>query len=762
MNHDEHMDMTPQPPHRLMERFGVRRETAYFSLDGMWCAACANVAQKVLARSPGVVDAQISFAAGKGRVDYDPGVTDVETLLHAVEKLGYGVRLASDSATEGASRAEESLLIQVLVAFAFGMQEMVLYIVRLYPAYAAGDFSHQVRVLQVLALVLAAPALFYGGRSFLIGAWHEVAMRMPGMDTLVALGTLAAFSYSTWATVVGAHATYFDSVTMIVQFIVLGRYIEQAGGARARKDVRGLLELQPDRAWVRTPDGRLEEMPARHVTAGTEIVVKPGERVPLDAEVTGGSAQADESMLTGEAVRVIKRPGDTVWAGTLIADGSVTATVSREVGSSRLSAIRGLVERTLEERAPIERLADRVSLYLTVGVIALALATGAAWALAGHGTAAIVPAVAVLVVACPCALGLATPLAVSIALGGSAKLGVLVRNGAVLETAGNTAIVCLDKTGTVTVGRLEVTGVEGDAAGALLDVAASAEQFSEHPLARAIIAAVPGAPPRASAFMSRPGHGVSVTIDATGEEVRVGRIELMPEAPEAALADSASAREAGGETVVWVSRGGRVLGFVGLRDAMDPTSAAAVRELVAQGREVVILSGDSEATTAAVARELGVSRLAARLTPESKAAYVSRLREGGALVAMVGDGVNDAPSLAGADVSITVAGGTDVAGQTSDVVFDRADLTLVPWFLSAAGRTRRVIRQNLGWALAYNVVALPLAAIGLITPAIAAIAMASSSLLVVGNSLRLRGMLRPDAAADAAAGFQAQVDMAGD
>ena len=733
------------PAHRLglLERLGLHHATAYFLLDGMWCAACAKVAERVLKRDEGVIDAQVSFAAGKGRIDYDPRTTKLDELMHRIEKLGYSPRLAGSAESEAATKSEERLLLQVIVAFAFGMQEMVLYIVRLYPAYSAGDFaSQQVRLLQLLALMLAAPALFYGGFTFLRGAVQELRARTPGMDTLVVLGTLSAFFYSTWATVRGGYPTYFDSVTMIVQFVVIGRYIEMAGGARARKDVRGLMELQPERAWVRAADGSLEATPAWLVRPGASLVVKPGERVPVDAEVAEGSGHADESLLTGESAAVSKGAGDTVWAGTLVTDGSLTATVLRDVDSSRLSGIRTLVEQTLSSRAPVERLADRASLFLTAGVISLAVLTGLAWGLTGHpASQSLITAVAVLVVACPCALGLATPLAVSVALGGTAREGVLVRNGAALETAGQTALVVLDKTGTVTLGRLEVSAVEGGSRGALLSLAAAAEQFSEHPLARAIIAES-AAPPAAREFAATPGMGVSAVLAEGAERVHVGRAEFMPVAPAPELVSRADARANDGETIVWASRGQRIEGFIALRDEIDPSARPAVRELVARGLGPMLLSGDSEETTRAVAAELGIERYSARLTPEQKAERIGELQASGLKVAMVGDGVNDAPSLARADLSITVAGGADVAGHTSDVVLNRADLELVPWFLEASTATRRIIRQNLGWALMYNAVALPLAAFGVITPGIAAVTMASSSLLVVGNSLRLRRKVR--------------------
>ncbi len=739
---DEVLADVPERRRGVAERLGLHQETAFFTLEGMWCASCARVIEKVLRQGEGVIDAQVSFAAAKGRIDYDPRITDLKELVHRIERLGYIPTMAGGPESKKSGRAEERLLIQVLVALAFGMQEMVLYLVRLYSAYSTGDFSSpQVRLLQWLALILAAPVLFYGGITFLRGASHELRARTPGMDTLVVLGTLSAFGYSTWATIVGGYPTYFDSVAMIVQFVIVGRYIEMSGGTRARMDVRGLMELQPERAWVLGPSGAIHEMPAWQLRPGHKIVVKPGERVPADATVLEGAGHADESLLTGESATVPKHSGDMIWAGTLVVDGALTARAENGVDESRLSAIRALVETTLSSRAPAERLADRVSLYLTLGVIALAGATGVGWALTGvPASHALITAVAVLVVACPCALGLATPLAISVALGNTAREGVLVRNGAALENAGKTTLVAFDKTGTVTLGRLEVADSGGRARVELLRTAAAVEQYSQHPLAAAIVSAASSAE-AAHDFELQSGIGASAMLE-DGSRVVVGRVELMPQPPDDELIRASAARSALGETVVWVARNDDVLGFVSLRDKVDPNAREAVAELRRRGMDSVLLSGDSEETTRAVAAELGIGRHSSRLTPELKADEIARLQSGGDWVTMVGDGVNDAPSLAKADLSITVAGGTDIAGQTSDVVLNRDDLNLVPWLISAASATRHVIRQNLGWALGYNAVALPLAAFGLITPAVAAAAMASSSLLVVGNSLRLRRKLR--------------------
>lgn len=735
----------PTTRRSLLSGIAHPRATAFFTLDGMWCASCASAAEKVLLRVPGVGEAQISFGAGGGRIDYDPSVVDLDSVMHRLEQLGYRPSLTSTPEDQVKGETEERLLIQVLVAFAFGMQVMVLYLVTLYPAYRSGDYSQQVRTIQYLVWLLSTPALFYGGLSFLRGAWRTALGRSANMDTLVALGTLSAYVYSAWASVVGGHATYFDSVAMIVQFVMFGRYLEVAGGSRARKDVRGLMELQPSRAWWVGPDGALVETPAADLTPGDSIVVKPGERVPVDALVTEGTAHADESLLTGEFGPVNKTVGDTVWAGTLLLDGSVTARTTTDTASSRLSGIRALVQRTLATKAPIERLADRASVYLTITIVAIALLTGVGWTIAGRPPSqALITAVAVLVVACPCALGLATPLAVSVSLGGAARSGVLVRNASALETAAGVHAVAFDKTGTLTRARLRVTNVraEGGASTASLTCnAAGVEQYSEHPIARAIVDGCAGAPPRVTGFEVLRGTGVSAVVEPDGHRVWVGKRSALVGTPSAEMEAAAAAREALGETVVWVAQDGSVLGYIALRDELDPTAQDSVHELARLGVDAVLLSGDSAATTRAVADELGIRRFESRLTPEDKAEYIHGLQTDAGSVAMVGDGVNDAPALARADLSITVAGGSDIAGETSDVVLVRHDLALVGWLLRLSGATRRIIRQNIGWAIGYNLVAVPLASLGLITPGIAAAAMATSSLIVVGNSLRLKRMM---------------------
>ena len=427
----------PQPKHPAFTDVILDPgQTAYFSLDGMWCAGCAVAAEQVLRNRPGVKSVDVSFAAERGRIQYDPSLLDPATVLKSLDRLGYRARLLTEPGEQRAERQQERTLLQLITAAAFGMQVMAVYIARLYALYAAGQFATpEARRLQVLAWLLATPVLLFGGSSFLRGAWRALRARTATMDTLVALGTLSAYSYSVYVTLSGSGEAYFDSVAMITTFVMLGRYLETLGGAQARKDIRRLLRLQPDQArWQ--AGGTWQEVPASALVTGDTILVKPGERVPADAEIVEGEGAVDESLLTGESAPVNKGPGDAIFAGTVVTDAALVCWVTRPVGDTRLAHITQLVEQTLAAKPPIQRLADRAAAYFASGILGVAILTALVWWLTGHPPAkALLTAVAVLVVACPCALGLATPLALTVTLGRATQAGILVRNPVALETA---------------------------------------------------------------------------------------------------------------------------------------------------------------------------------------------------------------------------------------------------------------------------------------------------------------------------------------
>ncbi len=723
----------------------VTKETAFFDLNGMWCAGCALAAERVLANNRGVMDVSVSFAAEQGRMEYDANQVDAAELLKRLAPLGYRATITSSKEKTEKERFQNRVGLQLIAATAFGMEIMVLYLVQLYPAYSLGLYDTvTIRRIQFIVWALTTPVVFYGGSTFLVGAWRALRARTVGMDTLVALGVLASYSYSAYVTITGIGQTYFDSSSMIVNFILIGRYLENVGGAQARKDLRSLLRLQPSLAW-RKSDAGWAQVAADSLVIGDTIMVKPGERIPADARIIEGDATLDESMLTGESQPVARGTGDPVYAGTIIHEGALTASVVLPPGKTRLSQIADLVSKTLSQKPHIQRLADQASTYFALAIIFLAAATFAGWYLRTNSFAnALLASVAVLVVACPCALGLATPLSMAVTMGAAAQKGILIRSPEALETSSSIEKFVFDKTGTLTRGTLSVvdviplpgTDISRDT---LLQIAASVEQFSEHPLASAIVRASSLPLLFATEFVSLRGAGASAKVASDPpQRVSVGSMRFVSIEPESQADKFAAPFASRGNTVVWIALDGTPAGFIALMDVPNSTASSALEQLQKQGIQTVMLSGDTPLAAASIAKELGMDAYEGSCTPEEKAAKIKEWQDHGEAVGMAGDGVNDAPALAQANLSITVAGGSDISGRASDLVLTRADLTLIPWFLDLSKHTRNSILQNLGWAFAYNLVAVPLAMIGRISPVIAAITMAVSSLIVVLNSLRLR------------------------
>lgn len=722
----------------------LRYQTAYFHIQGMNCAGCAQTAERLLRSQPGVRAAEVSFASERGWLKFDPGLTDAATVTRSIGDLGYVAQVIGGSGPAGPGARPPYSLLQLIAAMAFGMQVMSLTLVHLYPAYAQGHFdAPDIRSVQYLAWFLTTPVLFYGGLTFLRGAVRAALARTATMDTLVSLGTLSAYGFSVWFTINGGGEVYFDSVVMITVFVGLGRYIESLGGDRARKGIRGLLRLQPETAQRYRGDA-WQTIQATALILDDSIMVRAGERVPADGEVISGQGAIDEAMLSGEPLPIAKQPGDKVFAGSHLIDGAVICRVIAAPADTRLARITAIVERTLETKPPVQRLADRVSAWFAFAILGIAGIVLLVWSVVDHDLSrGLVAAVAVLVVACPCALGLATPFAISTALGRTAEKGLLVRNPTALETAAKVRRVAFDKTGTLTAGKMTVTHVKVDPASDLtadqmLSLAAAVERSSAHPLAAAIAAAASDfGESDTDDFRAAQGNGVSGEVRGPlGGRISVGTIAHVGTTPAPQMTIDADQRADSGQTVVWVGRNEKVLGFIALSDDVDPTASKAITMLATAGIASVMLSGDGKRTVNAIGRALGLNACEASLTPEAKADRIKAWKTADEDIAMVGDGVNDAPALAVADLSIAMGSGSDVAGQTSDVVLMRRDLTLVPWFLSQSRRTRAVIRQNLFWAFSYNILMVPLAACGLISPSIAAAAMTASSLIVVANSLR--------------------------
>ncbi len=820
----------------------VRHDETTLAIEGMHCAGCASAIERRLGRLAGVERAEVNFATHKARVVFDPARAGEAELAAAVRDAGYDVieaspapAAAAEAGAEGphavplpaggsleaaAAARERRRYRRLLARLAFALPAAAVAMVASMPLMHQGGalgradlflrllapVDHALMAampwlyalprqgLAVFLFVLTAAVVAWPGASFFAGAWRGLRHGVANMDTLIALGSGSAFLYSAVATFAPAVFTraglapdvYYEAVVWILALVLLGRVLEARAMGRASAAIGRLLELGARTARVQRGGAELE-VPVAEIVAGDRVVVRPGEKVPVDGVVVDGRSLVDESMLTGEPVPVAKVAGDEVIGATLNGSGSFVLRATRVGRDTVLAQIVAAVERAQQEKAPIQRVADRISAVFVPVVLGVAVAAGLAWWALGPEPAvvyAMVAFVTVLIIACPCALGLATPTAIMVGTGKGAEHGILVRGGEALETARRVTTVVFDKTGTLTLGRpqvVEVVPAAGVEERELLRLAAAVERRSEHPLAAAVVAAAEDAGVAAELLEPReleavPGRGVSAWVangSTRGGEVGEASAEERPPvvAPAAVLAASeerhvvvgsaaflagrgvdvsplepaADRLAAAGRTAVWAAADGRLLGLLAVADPLKERSPAAVARLRAMGLEVVMLSGDRRAAAEAVAAQAGIERVVAEVLPEEKAAEVARLQEGGAVVAMVGDGVNDAPALARADLGIAIDTGTDVAIEASDLTILGADLGRVADAIELSRSTVRTIRQNLFGAFVYNALGIPIAAGALyplfgvlLSPVFASFAMALSSVTVVANSLRLK------------------------
>ncbi len=721
--------------------FQVPAQTERLQLEGMTCATCAQRIEKVLRRQPGVVSAQVNFASEVATVAHTAAVITPERLIKAVLSAGFGAELApSDSAAEQErAHAERTNARRELALLGLS----VVLTMPLVAPMLLLPFGVSWMLPAWVQLILATPVQFLVGARFYRGAWGALKARTGNMDLLVALGTSAAFGLSiALLRHPGAHV-YFEASAAVITLVLLGKAMEARAKRSTTAAIRALMALRPETARVLL-DGREVEVAADAVGRGQIVVVKPGERVPVDGVIVKGDSQLDESLLTGESMPVVRAVDESVTGGSINGAGLLHVEATAVGADSLLSRIVALVENAQATKAPIQKLVDQISAVFVPLVVLIAVATFVGWLIAGAAlTTAVIYAVSVLVIACPCALGLATPAALMVGTGAAARAGILIKDAEALERAHRVDVVVFDKTGTLTEGRPEVREVvasDGDEH-ALLTLTAAAQSGSEHPLGAAVVrraAELGSTLPVLESFEAVPGKGLHANV--AGRELLVGSRRLMQErgVDVAALEARAVALEQQGMTVMWIASQSELLGIIAVGDTVRAGAEQAVRQLQAEGVEVVMFTGDNARTAKVVGDALGVDRVVAEVLPEDKAEQVAQLRSAGRVVAMVGDGVNDAPALAAADVGFAMASGTDVAMHTAGVTLMRPEPALVADAVGVSRATTRKIRQNLFWAFFYNVVGIPLATLGLLSPVVAGAAMALSSVSVVSNALLLR------------------------
>lgn len=767
-------------PEAVIERieragYGVPTATLELPITGMTCTNCSNTVQRRLGKLDGVLEASANFANEKAVVKYVPGVVSRGEMIATVEKAGFGVVEVGEgeSAEDAEANARQAeVKHQQRRLFIGALFTIPLFIFSMSRDFGlVGHWSHALWV-NYLFLALATPVQFYVGWDYYVGAWKSLRNGSANMDVLVAMGSTVAYLYSVAVliaktigaftptfdgNIIGDHV-YFETSAMIITLIVLGKLLEAQAKGRTSEAIKKLMGLRAKTARV-VRNGVEQDIPIDRVIRGDIVIVRPGEKVPVDGVVVDGRSTIDESMLTGESLPVDKQAGDKVIGATLNKQGLLRFEATAVGRETALAQIIKLVEQAQGSKAPIQKIVDRVSAYFVPAVIGLAAVTFVIWLLAGAGfVPALIRLVAVLVIACPCAMGLATPTSIMVGVGKGAENGILFKNSSALEQAQKLTAIALDKTGTLTKGELALTDIVASAEAnfsesELLRMAASAEKGSEHPISEAIINAATAqnlhiATP--SEFQSITGHGIAATID--GHHVLLGNLRLMQKESVHlnGLEPKVAALQEEAKTAMWLAVDGQAQAAIGVADTVKESSREAVEQMREAGLTVVMMTGDNQATANAIAESVGIERVFAEVLPGEKAAYIKQLQEEGHTVAMVGDGINDAPALAQADVGMAIGTGTDVAMESADITLMRGNLLSVPQALRLSKATMRNIRQNLGWAFGYNVALIPIAAgvlapfesvpdiLRQLNPILAAGAMAFSSISVVTNALRLR------------------------
>jgi len=737
--------------------YGVIEEKAQeandinLKISGMTCAACSARIEKKLNSLPGIKSAHVNLGTERATIDYDPSAVKATDMIKAVQALGYGAeRLESinpDRAREEKDLEIRSLRLLLLASILLSLPLVTAMFLSIFKVHSPSvAFLHN----QYFQLAIATPVQFIIGARFYKHAYNALRSGSANMDVLIAMGTSAAYFYSLYnvfyQTVPAGmmKGLYFEASAIIITLILLGKYLEAVAKGKTSEAIRKLAELQPRTARV-IRQGTEQDIPIEEVELGDLIIVRPGEKVPVDGKIIQGNSALDESMLTGESLPVDKKPDDAVYGATINKYGTFQFEATRVGKDTALAQIIKMVEDAQGSKAPIQKIADQVAGVFVPVVLGIALVTFLAWFIGGAGlNKALISAVAVLVIACPCALGLATPTAIMVGTGKGAENGILIKGGEHLEQAYKLNAIVLDKTGTITKGKPEVTDIislTGRDSHEILRLAASAEKGSEHPLGAAIYEKGKGnlenlvSPANFSAI---PGMGIQAVIDS--EEIYIGtrRLMLEKDIDVAPVEDQISALEDAGKTVMLMALDHQLAALIAVADTLKEGSREAIADLKAMGLEVYMITGDNRRTAQAIARQVGIDHVLAEVLPENKAEEVMHLKDQGKIVAMVGDGINDAPALATADIGMAMGTGTDVAMEAADITLMRGDLRTIPQAIRLSRQTIRKIKQNLFWAFIYNIVGIPFAALGMLNPIIAGGAMAFSSVSVVTNSLSLR------------------------